>query len=75
MVTGAPQGASDLTVRRAPASRHLVAVGRTLLRRIVDIVVVLVVSVTAVWVMLQAMPGEPEDVLLKGIFRNHSGRA
>ncbi|ALJ22113.1 hypothetical protein AOA12_20395 [Microbacterium sp. No. 7] len=44
------------------------AVAGTVLRRLVDVVIVVIVSTTAVWLMLQAMPGKPEDVLLKGIF-------
>lgn len=67
MTTSALRGGTDLTVRPA-ARRRLAAVGRTVLRRLIDIVLVLIVSATAVWVMLQAMPGEPQDVLLKGIF-------
>lgn len=69
MTTGVLPAAADLEVRRAPAARHrFVAVGRTLVRRLVDVAVVLFASATLVFVMLQLMPGEPEDVLLRGIF-------
>jgi len=62
-------GGADLEVRPASASRgRLLAVGRTILRKLLDIVIVVFVAATFVFLMLQLMPGDPEDVLLKGIF-------
>jgi peptide/nickel transport system permease protein len=73
MSSGVLRDGADLEVRAVPATRHRFAVvaanvGRTGARRLVDVVVVLFASATLVFVMLQLMPGDPEDVLLRGIF-------
>ena len=69
MTAGVVTTGASREVRSGPAPRHrFVAVGRTVARRLFDLVVVLFVSATLVFVMLQLMPGEPEDVLLRGIF-------
>lgn len=44
------------------------AIGRVALRKLIDIVVVMLVAATFVFLMLQLMPGDPADVLLKGVF-------
>jgi len=58
---------TGLAARPVVASR-LAVVGRTALAKLVDIVIVLFVAATFVFVVLQLMPGDPVDVLLKGIF-------
>ncbi|HWL60094.1 MAG TPA: ABC transporter permease [Microbacteriaceae bacterium] len=69
MTLPATDGGTGLTARPAVASRtRLTAIGRTVLRKLVDIVVVLFVAATFVFLVLQLMPGDPVDVLLKGIF-------
>lgn len=65
---GTPPEAESPAAPRRGASPRLVAVGRTVLRRAIDIVIVVLVAATATFVMFQAMPGNPEDVLLKGLF-------
>ncbi|MFT4213916.1 MAG: ABC transporter permease [Microbacterium sp.] len=69
MTVEALHGGADREVRSAASARQrFAAVGRTVVRRLVDVVVVLFVSATFVFAMLQLMPGKPEDVLLRGIF-------
>lgn len=60
--------AIEETAAPAAAPSRLASVGRTALRKLIDIAVVLFVAATLTFVMFQLMPGDPEDTLLRGIF-------
>lgn len=60
--------AIEETAAPAAAPSRLASVGRTALRKLIDIAVVLFVAATLTFVMYQLMPGDPADTLLRGIF-------
>lgn len=69
MTTQVPSAEAGLRTRLSVPWRHRAhRIGRVLVRKLIDCVVVVFVAATFVFIMLQLMPGDPVDVLLKGVF-------